>query len=501
MATKNNLLRTDSYKACHWLGQPPGKEIAFAYIEARGTDHAISGYEEPFHDLFIKCPEIKDLCRQAIKEHFAQYTFVQFFGLQMYLKEYLLKGFTEDDVVEADEVWKEHGLPFNKEGWLRCGDRHGGQFPVVVSAAEEGLHFPFGTALVTLENTDQDFPFVPGYLEPALLRGVWYPSTVSTVSKVIKNVIKEYMVETCDDLVGLPYKLHGFGARGVSSGESAGLGDAGHLVNFYGTDVIEGVMDVRKYYHMNMAATSIPASEHSTMTSWGGRNGELASIRNMLTQFAKPGKMVAIVSDSYDLEHAVNVYYGEILKEEIKNSGAKVVVRPDSGNPPEVVLITVSSLGSSFGTTINTKEYKDLHPAIGTICGDGTTSANAVRRVLENLKVNQFSANNIAFGMGGPLLQVPNRDLFGWAMKECAARVNGQWIDVYKDPVTDPFKKSKRGRLMTYRSRETGKIFTEREGFRSEGRYDFMLQPVSRDGKLLKDWTFYEVRENSNLYG
>lgn len=500
MTTRNSLLKTDSYKAPHWLGYPPGTETIFAYIEARGTDHAASTHMDVLRTAFVKNPELKELCKQAIKEHYAKYTFTQFFGLQMYLKEYLLKGFTEDDVLEADEVWTKHGVPFNKEGWLRCLDRHGGAFPVQVSAVAEGLQIPFSNILVSIENTDTDFPFVPGYLEPSLLRGVWYPSTVSTISKVIKNVIKEYMEATCDNLDGLPFKLHGFGARGVSSGESAGLGDAGHLVNFRGTDVIEGVMNARKYYHCHcdMAAYSIPASEHSTMTSWGGRDGELHAIHNMLVQFAKPGKMVAIVSDSYDLQNAVNMYFCHILKDQILASGAKVVVRPDSGDPPEVVLITVASLGKGYGTNTNTKNYKDLHPAVGVIQGDGISSYAAVRDILENLKVNQFSADNITFGMGGPLLQVPNRDTFGWAMKASAACIDGRWIDIYKDPITDPFKVSKRGRLMLYRNRDTGEYFTGREAHGAEQKYDICLRPVSRDGKLLKDYTFNEVRANSN---
>jgi len=263
--------------------------------------------------------------------------------------------------------------------------------------------------------------------------------------------------------------------------------------------VIEGVMAARKYYHCDMAGFSIPAAEHSTMTSWGSRDGELSAIRNMLKQFAKSGKIVAIVSDSYDLQHAVNVYFGQILKEEILASGAKVIARPDSGKPSEVVFITVDSLGKNYGTKVNTKRYQDLHPAVGVIQGDGITSSIAVKEVLENLKVHQFSANNIAFGMGGPLLQVPNRDTFGWAMKMSAACVNGKWIDVFKDPVTDTFKTSKKGRLMTYRNRDTGEIFTSREAHNVESQYDIILHNVFRDGKLLRDWTFDQVRANSNV--
>jgi len=337
---KNNLiLMTDSYKASHWKQYPAGANGYFGYIEARGTN---TGYEATV-----------------------------FFGLQMFIKKYLLTPFTQANIDEADDFFAAHGEPFNKAGWEYILSVYDGYIPVTIKAAPEGTVVPLKNALVTVECTDEKCFWVGSYIETMLLRAVWYPTTVATNSYECKKVIYDYLTKTSDDPDGaISFKLHDFGGRGVSSSESAEIGGAAHLVNFMGSDTVEGVRAMNTYYNGGkMSAFSIPAAEHSTITSWG-RDKEVDAYRNMLKQYAKPGALLACVSDSYDIYNAVDNIWGKQLKDEVIASGAILVVRPDSGDPVTVVLKCVELLGSNFGFTTNKKGYKVLN-YVRVIQGDG----------------------------------------------------------------------------------------------------------------------------------
>jgi nicotinamide phosphoribosyltransferase len=325
-------------------------------------------------------------------------------------------------------------------------------------------------------------------LETALLRAIWYPTTVATQSRSIKETILTYLEKTGDPST-INFKLHDFGARGVSSMESAAIGGASHLVNFMGSDTISGILFAREYYNAGIAGFSIPAAEHSTITSWG-REGEVDAYRNMLTQFAKPGSVVAVVSDSYDVFNACEKLWGEELREQIVASGATVVIRPDSGDPLEINQKLIRILDSKFGHTINDKGYKVLNN-VRLIQGDGVNEST-VRTILGNFMINGWSADNIAFGMGGALLQIVDRDSQKFAMKCSSAQINGKWVNVQKDPITDSGKKSKAGRVTLYQ---------DSKGAFSSGVEDWpksALVEVFRDGRLVTEYTFEQVRANSN---
>ena len=193
MRNYNPLLNVDSYKASHWLQMPPGSEFQHSYIESRG----------------------------------GTYDKTLFFGLQAFLKQYLSVFVTQDDIDEAELFLSQHGEPFNKAGWQRLLEKHNGVYPLRIRAVKEGTLVPIRNALVTAENTDPEFAWMTSYWETALLRAVWYPTTVATISHSIKLVIKGYLEETGDP-AGINFKLHDFGARGVSSFESASLGGAAH---------------------------------------------------------------------------------------------------------------------------------------------------------------------------------------------------------------------------------------------------------------------------------
>jgi nicotinamide phosphoribosyltransferase len=335
-------------------------------------------------------------------------------------------------------------------------------------------------------------------LETALLRAVWYGTTVATQSYTIKQVILDFLERTGDPTT-IDFKLHDFGARGVSSMESAGIGGAAHLVNFMGTDTITGVLFAREYYNAGIAGFSIPAAEHSTITSWG-RDGEVDAYRNILNQFAKPGSIVAIVSDSYDIFNAASKLWGEELREQVVQSGATVVIRPDSGDPVDVNRKLVEILGEKFGYTTNSKGFKVLNN-VRLIQGDGINELT-VRSILGAFMAMGWSADNIAFGMGGALLQIVDRDTQKFAMKASSACINGEWRDVVKDPITDSGKKSKAGRvtLWTNNGGEFASGVTAPTGWTDKGIGDWTdaLVPVYWNGNLHKDYTFEEVRANAN---
>lgn len=453
-ALNNLLLNTDSYKASHWLQYPPGTTGVFSYIESRG----------------------------------GRYDKTVVLGVQPFIKEYLNKPITQEMIDEADAFWKAHGEPFNREGWEYILEKYDGYLPVVIRSVPEGTVVPVGNVLVTIENTDPKCYWLTSYLETALLRAVWYPTTVATQSWAIKQDILAALEETGDpSLIG--FKLHDFGARGVSSLESAALGGMAHLVNFLGTDTVSGVLAAMKYYNTKeMVAFSIPAAEHSTITSWG-RENEVEAYRNMLRQYAKPGALVAVVSDSYDIFNAVDNLWGKELRQEVIDSGAIIVIRPDSGDPATVVEKVARLLDKNFGSVVNAKGYKVLNN-VRIIQGDGINQTS-IRSILFALKNSGFSADNVAFGAGGSLLQSLNRDTQKFAMKCSAMKVDGKWVDVFKDPITDPGKKSKKGRITLYKNENGYFTGPEAHGAKDE------LVTVFANGKILKEWTFAEVRANA----
>jgi len=384
-------------------------------------------------------------------------------------------------------------VPFNRVGWRQILEDHRGLFPLEIKALPEGTLVPSGVPLVQVENTDERMPWLTTWVETALLRSVWYPSTVATLSYKCREIIYAGLLKTSDDPDGqIPFKLHDFGARGVSSAESAGLGGLAHLVNFAGTDTMEALEAGQTFYGADMPGFSIPAAEHSTMTSWGQEREEQA-YANMLDQFAEPGKLVAVVSDSYDIDNAVEHLWCDRLQDQVLSSGATVVIRPDSGDPVKTPLKVLETLWSHYGGTRNSKGARVLNPAIRVIQGDGM-NLESIKRLVDALVQQEWAIDNLAMGMGGGLLQQLNRDTMRFAMKANAMQTaDGTWVDVSKSPATDPGKASKAGRQAVIAS----------EGRLAAARCDEvapekdLLQVVYRDGALVREWSFEEIRQRA----
>lgn len=456
--TNNLILNTDTYKQAHYGFMEPNTTKIFSYVEARKG---------------------------------GEYDVAQFFGLQYFIKKYLLTPITQEMIDEADAFITNNHVPFafNKDGWQYILDNHAGHLPVRIKAVREGAIIPEGNVLVTIENTDPNCAWLTSFLETILLRAVWYGTTVATRGYTLRNVIREFITKSGTEETDM-WKLWDFGQRGVSSHESGVIGGMAHIINSMGTDSIMGILGAQEFYNSNnMLAYSVAASEHSVTVAYG-EDGEKQFISNAIDKFGGKGNMISLVSDSYDMYRFVN-YVGE-LKDKIIENGCTVVVRPDSGIPEEVDLEVVERLGKLFGYTVNEKGYKVLHPSVRVIQGDGITETS-IKRILHDLTINGWSADNIVFGSGGYLLQSVNRDTLRFAMKASYVEVDGVGKDIFKNPKTDPTKASKKGRITLVQT-ATGEIQTVKEDEITADMTE-LLTPVYENGKLLKEWTFEEVRE------
>jgi nicotinamide phosphoribosyltransferase len=469
---------SDSYKGTHWPQYPKGTTEVYSYLESRG----------------------------------GKFNNTLFYGLQIIIKKHLMgQVVTEQKIQSAKKLWDAHIGPgsFNEAGWRHILEKHNGHLPIKIKAVPEGQVVPTSNVLVTVVNTDSEVPWLTNYIETLLLQ-VWYPITVSTLSREIKKVLVEYLKKTTSlDSEGLKnqvsFMLHDFGYRGTSSVESAGIGGSAHIVNFLGTDTIAAIETAQEYYNTdNILAFSIPASEHSTITSWGEAN-EVKAMENMLDSY--PTGLVACVSDSFDIIRACKDYWGGELKDKILQRNGRLVVRPDSGDPMQTLKQVFHILWDKFGGEINEKGFKVLHPNIRVIQGDGV-NFESISEICDMMIEEGFSIENIAFGMGGALLQKVDRDTQKFAFKCSHIVINGESVDVRKNPIeinengerVQSFKKSKAGYLKLMSKDEQTAVFEQM--FTQEHSQDEigdLMVTVFENGVLLKEWTFEEIRERAQV--
>ncbi len=460
----NLILNTDAYKPSHYLQYPEDATYTYSYIEPRGGR---------FEELVV-------------------------FGLQAFIKEYLTRPVTMSDIDEAEYILGIVGEPFNRAGWERIVNVHGGFLPLQIRAVQEGTVIPKGNVIADVCNTDPTLGWLGSYVETALLRATWYASNVATLSYKCKKIIKAGMELSCDSLDGLEYKLHDFGSRGASSRESATIGGLAHLTNFCGTDTLLSVPAAARWYGATdptyVVGRSIPAAEHGTITSWG-KEGEVDAYRNMLKRFLGPNKAVAVVSDAYDLWNAIENIWGDILRNDVTNSGGVLVVRPDSGIPAEVVVKSLTLLGERFGYSLNSKGYKLLPPCIRLIQGDGI-NLESLSVIIDAIHAAGWSLDNVTFGMGGGLLQDVERDDGGWCQKVAAITRGGVWHEVFKDPITGQSKRSKAGLQVLTRVDDEFKTMKLEDARDREN----LIVPIFNNGNLVKETTLRTVRETTGLW-
>lgn len=455
---------TDSYKLTHWKQYPKGTTKVYSYLESRGGK---------FHSTV-------------------------FFGAQYLIKKYMTNPITQKNIDEAEDFCNAHFYTknvFNRNGWEYILNTHGGYLPIEIRAVAEGTVVPTGNVLMTIENTDPECFWLTNVMETLLMK-VWSPITIATNSYFSKKIITESAIKTGSDTGNVDFKLHDFGYRGVSSEESAGILGAAHLLNFKGTDTIAAIQLIREYYNWNedgLPGYSVVASEHSTATPFG-KGGEREYVLNMLNQY--PDGIISVVSDSYNIyDFCKMISTDSEIKEKILSRDGCFVVRPDSGEPVEVVSKVMDILWNNFGGSFTDKHYKLLNSHIRVIQGDGI-DIDMIKSILQMLENSQYASDNIVFGSGGGLLQKFDRDTQKFAIKCSLAIINGQEVNVQKDPFTSAGKKSKQGYLKLLSS-NGGSFLTVSSAKLSHAQfhgYIDNLRTIYKNGELIIDDTFTHIR-------
>jgi len=394
---------------------------------------------------------------------------VVFFGLQYFIKKYLIEEFNEnffnkpkeevllkykrrlDTSLGPDSVPLDHIEELHDLGYL----------PISIRALPEGTLVPLRVPFLTIENTNPKFFWLTNFLETLMSTVLWHPITVATIAFEYRKLLEKYAAASSDLPEFVLWQGHDFSMRGQTSLESASVSSAGHLLSFYGTDTIPAIDMLETYYHAvigdTMIGGSVAATEHSVMC-FGGKETELETYDRLISKVYPKG-IVSIVSDTWDYWKILTETL-PTLKDKIMSRDGKVVIRPDSGDPVKIIcgdldapLGTPENEGTArllwkvFGGTVNSKGYRQLDPHIGMIYGDSITLERA-DEICRQLMSLGFASTNIVFGIGSYTYQHVTRDTFGMAIKATAGYVDGKELHVFKDPKTDNgTKKSAKGYL------------------------------------------------------
>ncbi len=444
------------------------------------------------------------------------------FGFQAFIKKYMIDYFNENffnhnlsAVIAEYTRYIKYTLSIEKPYTKHIEDLWRLQYlPIKIKALPEGTKVPFRVPMLTIENTHPDFFWLTNYFETLMSAEMWMPSTSATISNEYRKIIERYAEETGADKELIQFQAHDFSMRGCVGLEASNLVGAGHLLSFTGTDNIPAIGYLENYYYANiekeLVGCSIPATEHSVMCA-GGADNEFKTYKRLITE-VYPNGMISIVSDTWDLWNTITNILPQ-LKNEIMNRDGKVVIRPDSGDPVDIICGLNSNpyaacfkkdynpedkgviqlLWEIFGGTINEKGYRVLDPHIGAIYGDAITLDRA-KEILKRLKNKGFASSNIVFGVGSYTYQYNTRDTFGFALKSTACIINGREYKIYKDPKTDNgIKKSQKGKVVILE--KDGKLIYEDMYNWNDKVSDDLLEVIYEDGILIKKQSLKEIRQ------
>jgi nicotinamide phosphoribosyltransferase len=451
---------------------------------------------------------------------------IVFFGLQHFLKKYILGKFQKEFFDKAwnliDEEYKmDIHVDTNhiKKLWEL------GYMPLEIKALPEGTRCPIGVPCMTIRNTKPEHFWLTNYLETLLSCQLWQPTTSATIAAEFYKLLAKYAKETTGSTDFVQWQGHDFSMRGMSSLESAILSGMGHLTSFTGTDTIPAIYALRSSYNANgtLIGASVPATEHSVMCM-GTKDDEMGTFIKLLDIY--PTGILSVVSDTWDLWKVCTEYLPK-LKEKILARDGKLVIRPDSGDPVDIIcgwsekrtnsktlLSTpegkgvIELLWDTFGGKTNEYGYKELDLHIGAIYGDSINLERA-QQICERLMAKGFASTNIVFGIGSYTYQYNTRDTFGFAMKATYGELvehdaimteQGHTVDyveareIYKDPVTDDgTKKSKKGLLRVYQD-DTGKIVVaDQQTWEEES--EGLLKTVFLNGKITQEYSLEDIRK------
>ena len=478
----NPLLLTDGYKVDHRRQYPAGTSLVYSNWTPRKS--RIEGVNE-----------------------------VVFFGLQYFIKKYIMQEFDihffkqpKEEVVKKYARRINNYLGENQVGTTHIEALHDlGYIPMVFKALPEGVSVPVRVPMFTMYNTLPEFFWLTNYFETLLSAVVWLPCNSATIARQYRKILDKYAAETSSVPEFVSWQGHDFSMRGMGGIEAALTSAAGHLLSFTGTDTIPAIDFLEDYYNANaeteLIGGSVAATEHSVMCM-GTDTGEYDTFKRLITEIYPKG-ILSIVSDTWDLWKVLTNYLPG-LKEEILARDGKVVVRPDSGDPVDIlcgnpngknsneVKGVVELLWEVFGGKVNDKGYRELSPKIGAIYGDSITLERATQ-ICERLKQKGFASTNVVLGIGSFTYQYNTRDTFGFAMKATYGEVNGQGREIFKDPITDDgTKKSAKG-LMQITKNESGK-YQLKDQCTWEEEHTGELREVFRDGKLLVNDSLQDIR-------
>jgi nicotinamide phosphoribosyltransferase len=488
----NPLFLLDGYKNWHHMMYPAGITQLYSNMTPRSYKH-------------LKCDKSV------------------FFGLQYYLKEYLIKQWNENFFnIPKDKIvndvkrfhWAYSGVDFNTTHIEKLHDL--GYMPLKIKALPEGSLVNEKVPYFTITNTHPDFAWLVNYLETQMSTSIWDLCVNATIAYEYRKILDKWADKTCDDNSFVQWQGHDFAQRGRSSQEST-FNQAGHLLSFTGTDTIPSIFMLEEYYNADitkeLVGASVPATEHSVMTSYG-KEDEIEAFERMLNLF--PTGIISVVSDSFDLWQVCTTFVTQ-LKDKILARNGKLVIRPDSGDPVDIVcgvntagpdydknyaVYTVEQtkgvvelLWDAFGGTINSKGYKVLDSHIGVIYGDSISRERA-EAICRRLEAKGFASNNVVFGIGSYTYNYNTRDSLGIAVKSTYCEVDGEARNIFKDPVTDDgMKKSARGLL---RIDLVDGEYVLRDEVTPEEEAGGELKVVYENGKLLVDHTLQEIRNRVN---
>ena len=478
----NPLLLTDGYKVDHRRQYPDNTTLVYSNWTPRKS--RIDGVEE-----------------------------VVFFGLQYFLKKYIIHDFEEyffkrpkAEVVAKYSRRINNYLGENQVGIKHIEDLHDlGYIPMVFKALPEGASVPIRVPMFTMYNTLPEFFWLTNYFETLLSAVVWLPCNSATIAKQYRLVLDKYANETSSMPEFVDWQGHDFSMRGMGGIEAAVTSAAGHLLSFKGTDTIPAIEFFEEYYNANsdveLIGGSVAATEHSVMCM-GTTEGEYETFKRLICEIYPKG-IVSIVSDTWDLWKVLTDYLPR-LKQEIISREGKVVIRPDSGDPVDIICGNpngkneqekkgvIELLWDVFGGSTNIKGYKELVPQIGAIYGDSITVERATN-ICERLKQKGFASTNVVLGIGSFTYQYNTRDTFGFAMKATYGEVNGEGRAIFKDPITDDgTKKSAKGLMKIELEKGKYKLI-DQVSWEQEKQGE--LKEVFRDGKLLIDHSLIEIRK------
>ena len=483
----NPMLLTDFYKISHRIMSENGIEKTYSTFTPRGS-------------------RIDDIDE------------VVFFGLQGFIKEYLIEYFNDNFFNRnKEEVVAEYKRIIKYTLGDNCADIEHieklhdlGYLPIRIRAVKEGTVIPVKVPPFTNENTNNDFHWLTNFLETLTSASNWKVITTTTIVKKYRDICEKWADKTCDNKDHIQWQCHNFSYRGMAGNEDAITAGAGHLLYFTGTDTIPSICYLEEYYNANvekeLVGASVLATEHSIQCQY---QDDLKYYQRMINEIAPEG-IISIVSDGYDYWNVIGSIIPQ-LKNDIMNRNGKLVARPDTGNPANIIcgdenseeeIIkkgSIESLWDTFGGTINSKGYKVLDSHIGLIYGDSITPEIA-EETFERLEKKGFSSENIVFGIGSYSLGYYTRDTFNIAIKATDVVINGEEKMIFKNPKTDKdkIKKSQKGRVVVLQNTETGKI-TYIDGLTIEQQESYkdidLLEDVFIDGKLLRDESLSEIRE------